>query len=295
MKICPECEGAALGDGWLCTDCGWNAAIKNGIPLLAPRLETGNDGFDPEGHKVLAELESHSFWFLNRNALLGHVMKRYFPDARTYLEVGCGTGFVLAEMARKRDWEQITATDVYLSGLEFAASRVPEAQILQSDITSLPFKEEFDVVGAFDVLEHVEKDEKALASVFRTLKPGGGLLVTVPQHMWLWSRQDELAFHKRRYTRSQLVGKLERAGFEVVRATSFVSFLLPLMALARLRFLLSPGASAGDATSMSEFNIPGHLNTLLGVVCAIERYLIEKRVSFRAGGSLLIIARRMRV
>jgi len=262
--------------------------------MLAPELAFENDGYDSGSHKLLAEFESRSFWFLNRNALLGHVMESYFPNAKTYLEVGCGTGFVLADMARKRDWNRITATDVYLSGLEFAASRVPEAQILQSDITSLPFKEEFDVVGAFDVIEHVEHDEKALASVFRALKPGGGLLVTVPQHRWLWSRQDELAFHKRRYTRRQLGEELERAGFKVVRVTSFVSFLLPLMALARLRFLLSPRASACDETSMSEFNIPGYLNTAFEAVCAIERYLIEKGVSFRAGGSLLMVARKER-
>lgn len=292
MKICPMCENAVQGPGWLCPDCGWKADVKDGIPLLAPELETQSDGFDPDRHKVLAELENRSFWFVNRNALLNRAMDRFFPYANTYLEVGCGTGFVLAAMARNRDWDQIAATDVFLSGLGFAASRVPRAQILQSDISALPFIEEFDVVGAFDVFEHVEKDEEAMSSVHRALKPGGGLLVTVPQHGWLWSRQDELAYHKRRYTRPELRRKLEHAGFKIVRSTSFISFLLPLMALARLRYLFSPRASANDAAGMSEFNIAGFLNTAFGAVCVLERYLIARGMSFPAGGSLLMIARK---
>jgi len=76
-------------------------------------------------------------------------------------------------------------------------------------------------------------DELVLSEMFRATKPGGGIIVTVPQHQFLWSVVDEHAFHKRRYSRVDLVSKVERAGFRVARVTSFVSLLLPLMLLSR--------------------------------------------------------------
>jgi hypothetical protein len=142
------------------------------------------------------------------------------------------------------------------------------------------------VVAALDVLEHVEHDEQVLAEATRALRPGGGLLVTVPQHPWLWSAADTFARHERRYRRADLVGKIEHAGLRVVRATSFVSFVLPLMMLSRLR-----GARA-DATYKfeREFTLPRALDRTLEAVLALERELIKRGVSFRAGGSLLVVA-----
>lgn len=113
-------------------------------------------------------------------------------------------------------------------------------------------------------------------------------MVTVPQHAFLWSAVDETAGHVRRYSARDLVSKITRAGFRVVRATSFVSLLLPLMAVSRLR----NHKANGKEVASSEFRVSPMANTVLEKVLDLERGLIHLGVSLPAGGSLLIVARK---
>src|SRR4030095_1631809 len=99
----------------------------------------------------------------------------------------------------------------------------------------IPFRGEFDVIGAFDVLEHIKEDEEVLAQMYQATRPRGGVLLTVPQHSFLWSEVDDYSRHVRRYSASELKAKVKRAGFETLRTTSFVSLLLPVMFISRLR------------------------------------------------------------
>jgi hypothetical protein len=124
-----------------------------------------------------------------------------------------------------------------------------------------------------------------LKSIFSAIKPGGGCLITVPQHMWLWSKVDEAACHKRRYNKSELHSKLSDAGFKVVYSTSFVSLLLPIM-------MLSRAGKRSDDTNVSpeSLKINPVLNSLLSSVLSIERFLISLGVRFPLGGSRIIVA-----
>jgi SAM-dependent methyltransferase len=159
---------------------------------------------------------------------------------------------------------------------------------LQMDARRMPFDAEFDVVGAFDTLEHIEEDAQVLAQLFQTCRPGGGMMLTVPQHPFLWSAADECAYHKRRYTRRELISKILESGFELVRITSFVSFLLPVMMLSRLR----RQKLDSDFDKLAEFRIQPALNRILKEVLLVEQQLISTGISLPAGGSLLAIARR---
>jgi hypothetical protein len=143
------------------------------------------------------------------------------------------------------------------------------------------------VVGAFDVIEHVAEDGEVLREMYAACRPGGGIVLTVPQHEWLWSRRDERAGHRRRYRRAALLAKLAEAGFVRPWATSFVTLLLPLMALSRLRQTSTRGLEESGELE------PGRLaNGLLGAAMALERSLIAAGVRLPAGGSLLAIARK---
>ncbi len=148
------------------------------------------------------------------------------------------------------------------------------------DARRIPFRDAFDVVGAFDVIEHMEEDDQALRQMFAACRSGGGIVLTVPQHAWLWSARDELAGHQRRYGRAELLRKLSAAGFERAWATSFVTLLLPLMALSRLQ----------KHARESEMR-PGRVaNAVLGAFMHLERGLIAAGLSLPAGGSLLAVA-----
>ena len=153
------------------------------------------------------------------------------------------------------------------------------------DARQIPFEREFDVVGAFDVLEHIAEDELVLSEMFKATRPGGGILLTVPQHQFLWSELDRHSMHQRRYNRAHLRGKVERAGFCVERITSFVSFLLPLLILSRRK--------RKDQDLWAEVpRMNRSLNAFFEKTLAAERALIRSGISFPAGGSLLLVARK---
>lgn len=246
-----------------------------------------SSGYDASLYEAIARAEPESFWFRARNRLVVSVLARHFPDARSLLEVGCGTGFVLAGLREAFPGMRLVGSELLEEGLEVARKRLPDdVELVQLDAGEMPFESEFDVVGAFDVLEHVEDDERALAGMRRAVRDRGGLLLLVPQHPRLWSEMDVVARHARRYTRRDLVAKVERAGFEVVAASSFVSSLLPAMVVSRLarKLLRRPYDPVKELT-------PGPLNGVLERVLDGERCLIERGWSLPAGGSLLVVGR----
>ncbi|HXG54317.1 MAG TPA: methyltransferase domain-containing protein, partial [Vicinamibacterales bacterium] len=192
-------------------------------------------GYPVEAFARIAAVENGNYWFESRNRLIAWAIQRYFPEARTFLDVGCGTGYVLAGLATACPQLKLAGADFMDEGLEFARRRVPSATFVKMDAQRLDIPEPADVAGSFDVLEHIEEDVSVMKRLREVIRPGGGLLIAVPQHRWLWSSADAQAQHVRRYTRREMVTKLESAGFEVLRVTSFISVLLPLMALSRWR------------------------------------------------------------
>ncbi|MHB8694632.1 MAG: class I SAM-dependent methyltransferase [Solirubrobacteraceae bacterium] len=237
----------------------------------------------------LAAAEERSFWFRSRNRLLIWALQSYFPEASSFLEVGCGNGFVLAGVARARPEIRLVGSDLSASGLERAARRAPSAQFVQTDVRELPFEGEFDVVGAFDVLEHVTDDDRALAAIRRAVRVGGGVIVTVPQHRWLWSETDRFSGHHRRYRRRELERRLSEAGLRVRCTTSFVTLLLPLMAGSRGW----QSISRRPFDPARELGISDSLDKWLERVMDAECRLIRHGARFPAGGSLLAIADRL--
>ncbi len=103
------------------------------------------------------------------------------------------------------------------------------------DARTSSLRNALDLVGAFDVLEHIPEDDRVLAEIHRMLKPGGVLIATVPQHQWLWSPVDEHAHHCRRYAVGELAKKARLVGFKTKYETSFGSLTLPFMVIDRLR------------------------------------------------------------
>jgi SAM-dependent methyltransferase len=182
----------------------------------------------------------------------------------------------------------LAGSEIFSAGLEFAAERLPGVDLFQMDATNIPYLDEFDVIGAFDVLEHIAPDEAVLAQMYKAVKPGGGILITVPQHMSLWSQADEEAMHQRRYSAREMRQKVERAGFKVVRMTSFVSLLFPLMAAQRRR----KRRPDPKYSVQQELAISGVANWGMERTLSVERGMIKAGLRFPAGGSLLAIARK---
>jgi SAM-dependent methyltransferase len=154
------------------------------------------------------------------------------------------------------------------------------------DACKLPFINEFDLIGAFDVLEHIDNHETVIQNMRTALKPGGVVLLTVPQHPWLWSKADELAFHKRRYTRKQLSSLLNQQGFDVLVDTSFMFFLLPLLFIQR--FFANKNKTYEQT---KELVLPSIVDKVFEIVLNIEQVMIQCGICFPIGSSRLLVAR----
>lgn len=290
MDLCPHCGAPVEGGAQGCTACGFTPSLIDGLPAFAPELATRGPGYDPAHYAQLAQLEEGNFWFRGRNAVILDALARYFPSMRRYLEVGCGTGFVLQAVAARWPKLEVAGCEVFSEGLGFARRRVPRASFFQMDATRVPVVGRFDGIGAYDVVEHIEDEAAVLAGLHRALTPGGGLVLTVPQHRWLWSIADEEAHHVRRYEPGELEAAVTRAGFTVLHSTSFVSLLLPAMAASRLA---SRGGAPAERDPWREFRLPRVPNGVFGAAMAVERSLFTDRgVRLPLGGSRLVVARR---
>lgn len=300
-RLCPSCGGAepVAPDGpvWppgrACPHCGMAAPVADGIPLFAPRLADTLSGFDPRDFETLARIEPGHFWFEPRNRLLGALCARHAPAARRILEIGCGTGFVLAEHARRLPGARLVGAELHPSGLRVARERlVGRAEFVQMDARAIPAAGVFDLIGAFDVLEHIAEDEAATAAMRRALAPGGLLALAVPQHPELWSTADDVAHHVRRYRPGDLEAKLVATGLAPVFSGSYCALLLPLMAVGRWRQRRGARGGAPARASEAEARPAPWINALLRSVLYAEVSLTLAGLRLPAGGSRVVLAKR---
>jgi SAM-dependent methyltransferase len=287
MVICPICATPLLKPRHCCPQCGFEPQARNGFVAWGPQLADSNDGFHREDFAALAPVEAQHFWFRARNDLILWALGRYAPGFQSLLEIGCGTGFVLTGIARLFPKVRLVGTEVFVEGLAFAGARVPAAELMQMDARALPYVDEFDVVAAFDVIEHIDEDELVLRNLYRATKPAGCCIVSVPQHMWLWSPVDEEACHKRRYNARELEAKAVRAGFRIVRSTSFATILLPVMLLSRLM-----DRKKGKTGGTESLRMNPAVNRVLESLLRLEHVAIQAGWSLPVGGSRLMVLRK---
>ena len=174
-----------------------------------------------------------------------------------------------------------------------AARERTGGEFVCANLESLPVRADFDLVTAFDVIEHLDEPVVALRSLRAVMKPSAWLVVTVPAHRWLWSAVDVEAHHRRRYTRRALRNELEQAGFKVDSIRAFMGLLLPAMMTKRVigSRLRLPWRPARRSSIRSELSPPVLVNRLIEVLLAPESLLIRKRVGMPIGTSLVGIAR----
>jgi len=285
MKLCLECRQEFAQNGWHCPNCNYQPELVDSVPLLAPELQSG---FEARFFESLAANEAGHFWFEARNEVILWALKTHFPDCQTFLEVGGGTGFVSAGIQAYAPHVNITLSELFIEGLEIAKTRLKVANFVQMDAQNIPYRDHFDVIGSFDVLEHVPNDVLALNQMYKATRPGGGLILSVPQHPWLWSVVDDYGHHQRRYTRDNLEDKVNAAGFEIRHMTSFMSLTLPMFMFSRF---LTRNQTIEDYDPRSEMQLPRPINASLRLLLRLEAAML-RYLSLPVGSSLLLVAQR---
>jgi SAM-dependent methyltransferase len=236
--------------------------------------------------RMRAQEEAHWWFAARREILAAEIARLPLPRPARILEVGCGTGGNLALLKR---FGEVRAIEPDAESRAYAAQRsgvVVDGGLLPDGLPDLGGP--FDLVAAFDVVEHVADDAGAVAALAGLLKPGGQMVVTVPAYAWLWSEHDVQHHHRRRYRRPAVRALFDQAGLRVRRATYFNTLLFPPIAAVRLakQVLRTKG---GDDERMP----PPALNGLLRRMFAAEAPLLAA-ADLPFGVSILVTAERPR-
>ncbi|MFL6851682.1 MAG: class I SAM-dependent methyltransferase [Sphingomicrobium sp.] len=234
-------------------------------------------------YQQMAELDDRHWWYRARRKIIADLIRREarLPAGADILEIGCGTGHNLAMLAGFGHVEGLELDDEARAlsekrfGRKVMSSPLPE-------LAGVPDRR-YDLIGAFDVIEHIEDDSAALASIATKLKPGGKFVMTVPAHQWMWTAHDTVNHHKRRYSKGKLRELIETSPLKLERLGYFNSLLFPL-AVAERTVSKIRGKEDADVKLP-----PAPLNACLEKVFAAERYLVG-RLPLPPGLSLFAVA-----
>ena len=235
------------------------------------------------------EVERSHWWFVARRQILLALCRHYLPTGGRVLDVGCATGYFLEGAQQEFDAWGIDPSPI---AVKICQDRGLTQVVRGSteDLSAVRDKD-FEVVGFFDVLEHVDDDLSALRNAGDVLTERGRVMITVPAYMWLWSEHDVLNEHKRRYAKNELAALLHQAGFEIEQLTYFNSYLFPSAVLARLARRIVRSVGKADLSMP-----PPWANRLMTRVFASERrHLVPngRPRGFPTGLSLLAIGRKI--
>jgi SAM-dependent methyltransferase len=239
-------------------------------------------------YQRLDQLEGKHWWFCARRKILNSVILKFAPKNTQLrvLEAGCGTGGNLQMLSK---FGNLQAFEMDEEARDIAKTKLAidvKEGMLPDNAPHAPHS--FDLVVAFDVLEHVEQDVESLATLRNQLVPGGRLIMTVPAMPWLWSNHDASHHHFRRYTSKQLKEKLLKAGLEPVRVSYFNTLLFPAIAGLRLvRKIFGIQEAADDQMPSSR------MNAILKSIFGFESNFIGS-IPMPFGVSLLAVAQRAR-
>lgn len=240
---------------------------------------------DADHYRIDAELADRHWWWVARRRILAFWLDRLLcpgGSERRILEVGCSTGSNLRLLQR---YGTVEGLEMHEAAVAFCHAHYPDIPVRQGAIP-MALDRRYDALCLFDVLEHIDDDAGALDWCHDRLTEDGRLFLTVPAYRFLWSRHDELAHHKRRYTRATLLPRVAKR-FAVDYASYFNFHLFPAIAAQRLlqRGLHLPGGEQDKRAG------GGALNGLLTAIFASERLWLGL-APLPFGVSLFVAARR---
>jgi SAM-dependent methyltransferase len=236
---------------------------------------------DVRGHGGSPSIEQPDYWwYLARTDLLHAALSEYAEGRNRVLDIGSADG-------PSASWlhdgtRRLASLDIDPRGLK-------DNGVCGSAL-SLPFADgAFDMVSAFDVIEHCAPEADALAEVNRVLAPGGRFLMAVPAYQWAWTDFDVANGHHRRYTRKRAVAAVERAGFTVDRATHAFAAVFPGFLAERLVRRLRKPRHTGPADIVRDPEVPRLVHHGLMGLCRVDRAILE-RADLPFGSSVFVAA-----
>ncbi len=243
-------------------------------------------------YKEYYDIERQHWWFLAREKILSSYIQKLLLNGDLnkqnlkILNVGCGTGRSSEYLS---DFGTVTSIEYDKFCCDFTSEKTG-LEIINGSVTELPFKNEsFDLVCAFDVIEHVEDDQLAVFEMKRVVKKNGIIFITIPAFMSLWSHHDLVNHHFRRYKLKEVQTLFDNQKNGNILFTSYFNFFLflPIFFVRQISNLIQftknrPGSGSDFATFK-----PGVLNNLLFKIMVSENIFIKNKIKLPFGVSLL--------
>ena len=234
-------------------------------------------------YRQMAELDERHWWYRARREVLAALIERLAkpPKNGRLLEIGCGTGHNLPMLGA---FGRVDALELDDEARSIAEGRLGR-EIMRAPLPELAgvTARHYDLVGAFDVIEHIDDDKAALEAIATKLRPDGKFMMTVPAHPWMWTAHDVVNHHKRRYSKRSLKALIDGSPMRLDKIGYFNSLLFPLAVAERAVSKLR-GKDNGDVSLP-----PMPLNGAFEAVFAAERYLVG-RLPLPPGLSLFAVA-----
>ena len=290
MRKCNSCDLAYEGASFLCPQCKKAPLRISEFATFCSETDKFDiTNFDEHTYQKMSKFEKDSFYIKSRFDLIYWCFRNYFNTPQQFLDFGGGTGFWLEQLSKLHPNIELFGTDLSIDSLHNMRRRLgSRAEIIHCDANNLPFENHFDLVGSFDVIEHIEDDLNTLCHLRSALSEKGGLIVTVPQHMCLWSILDVKTGHKRRYVGDELATKVRKAGFEILLDTCFMASLFIPQLISR-KFMHKCPNSEPDM----EHSLPHFINSIFRILLKCELLLIKVGVRFPFGGLRIVVAKKV--
>lgn len=234
-------------------------------------------------------IEDDSFWFKHRNNCIIEGIKKTHINGEI-ADIGGGNGFV-SKKIQEEGYEVILVEPG--NGVENAQRRGIK-NIVCGIFDKKMFSKKLQNIAMFDVLEHIENDNKILEDIGSVLADNGNLYITVPAYKILWSNEDEEVGHFRRYELKKIENILENNGFKVVYKTYFFSFLvIPLFLLRTIPSLLGIRKKSNEKNIRKEHKAGIVSKIILRVLCNMEIKKIKKGKKICFGTSCMVVAKKI--
>lgn len=239
---------------------------------------------------IESNIQENHWWFRSRNNIILAVLADYLDnkDISDYeiLDIGCGLGQLFPILGRFGHVEGIEKNSSFVKVLK---NKYPDIEVHNAEFPNSNLENrKFNLISMFDFLEHIDKPANILRATNNILKNDGLLLVTVPAYQWMWSKIDEIGHHFRRYDKNILRIEIEKEGFRCIYSSYFMTLLFPLVFIYRkiIPFLFFKKIKLNDLELKKPINI---LNKSFYYIMNIEKYFIQKKVSFMYGLSIISV------
>lgn len=238
-------------------------------------------------YEIFFKIQKKHWWFVARKEIVLDAIHRYLPQKKApkILDIGCGSGYMLNTL---ESIGQVSGMDMSDDAIGFS-KEIFSGEVKKGFLpANIPYpKNNFDIVVALDVIEHVDDDVAALVGIREHMTDGGKAIITVPASMLLWSEHDVVNEHKRRYTLEELKTKLLASGFVIEKISYFNTLLFPLVLVVRtINNILRRNGE-------SDMEMPNKVvNFILKNIFGFEKYILRVCNMRFFGVSLIAVVRK---